>query len=82
MSLNWIPVKAPMLKQRVLTAIVMLAVLLGMLVYLSPMWFSLALILLVLVAGWEWSHLIKISSKAGRHHHSRHRLHQKVLIVP
>ena len=66
MSLNWIPVKAPMLKQRVLTAIVMLAVLLGMLVYLSPMWFSLALILLVLVAGWEWSHLIKISSKAGR----------------
>ena len=57
--------KAPMLKQRVFTALAMVGVFLGMLVYLSPMMFSLMLILLVMVAGWEWCHLIKISSKSG-----------------
>ena len=45
--------KAPMLKQRVFTALAMVGVFLGMLVYLSPMMFSLMLILLVMVAGWE-----------------------------
>ena len=60
------PVKAPMLKQRVFTAIAMVAVLLGMLITLSPLWFSLIIMLLVMVAGWEWSHLLKISSVAGR----------------
>ena len=60
------PVKAPMLKQRVFTAIAMVAVLLGMLITLSPLWFSLLIMLLVMVAGWEWSHLLKISSVAGR----------------
>lgn len=58
--------KAPMLKQRVFTAIAMVAVLLGMLITLSPLWFSLLIMLLVMVAGWEWSHLLKISSVAGR----------------
>ena len=58
--------KVPMLKQRVFTALAMVSVLLGMLVYLSPLWFSLVLMLLVMVAGWEWGHLAKIGSKAGR----------------
>lgn len=58
--------KAPMLKQRIFTAIAMVAVFLGMLIYLSPLLFSVLIMLLVLVAGWEWAHLLKISSTAGR----------------
>jgi phosphatidate cytidylyltransferase len=55
-----------MLKQRIFTAIAMVAVFLGMLIYLSPLLFSVLIMLLVLVAGWEWAHLLKISSTAGR----------------
>ena len=55
-----------MLKQRVFTAVIMAAVFLGLLLYLSPMWFSLVIMLLVMVAGWEWGSLIKIGSKSGR----------------
>ncbi|MAE03491.1 MAG: phosphatidate cytidylyltransferase [Porticoccaceae bacterium] len=58
----------PMLKQRVITALVLVAAFVWLLVNLTAAEFSLVLLLLVMVAGWEWTNLLHLnrrSSKAG-----------------
>ncbi|MDG1812862.1 MAG: phosphatidate cytidylyltransferase [Porticoccaceae bacterium] len=57
-----------MFKQRVITAVALAAAFLALLLNLSALAFSLVISLLVVIAGWEWSNLIKLSSvlaKAG-----------------
>lgn len=61
-------VVVPMLKQRVITALILVAVFIWLLVNLSASEFSLALVALLMVAGWEWTNLLRLnsaSSKAG-----------------
>jgi phosphatidate cytidylyltransferase len=58
--------KYQMLKQRIFTAIILVALLIGMLFSLSSFFFSLAIVPVVVLAGWEWTHLMKMSSKAQR----------------
>ena len=55
-----------MLKQRIFTAIVLVALLIGMLFSLSSFFFSLAIVPVIVLAGWEWTHLMKMSSKVKR----------------
>ena len=55
-----------MLKQRIFTAIILVALLIGMLFSLSSFFFSLAIVPVIVLAGWEWTHLMKMSSKAQR----------------
>lgn len=45
------------LKQRIITALTLVAVFLGALVLLSPRWFSVFIGLVVLGAAWEWANL-------------------------
>ena len=46
-----------MLKQRVITALVLLAILLPALFYPSPVPFALVALLLIAAGGWEWARL-------------------------
>jgi phosphatidate cytidylyltransferase len=46
-----------MLRLRVITAVVLIAVLLAALMLLSPVWFDLVVLLVVAAGGWEWSAL-------------------------
>ena len=46
-----------MLKQRVITAVVLLAILLPALFYPSPIPFSIAALVLIVAGGWEWGRL-------------------------
>ena len=55
-----------MFKQRVITAVIMAAIFFALLMYLSAVDFSLVIGLMVLVAGWEWSNLMKVTSVAGK----------------
>lgn len=55
-----------MLKQRIFTALVMVAVLLTSLSMLSPLWFSLVIMAIVVVAGWEWTNLTRIDSRLAK----------------
>ena len=50
-----------MLKQRVITALVLLVVLLGVLSHPSPLAFPLFMIVLIGAAGWEWGRLSNVS---------------------
>ena len=54
-----------MLKQRILTAIGLLAVLLPAIFYPNPMAFAVVAILLVATGAWEWAKLNELSSGAG-----------------
>src|SRR5690606_9709450 len=54
------------LRTRVITALVMLAVLYLATAWLSPLYFSLIISALVLVAAWEWTTLMGLSSPAQR----------------
>ena len=57
-----------MFKQRVITAVALAGAFLALLLNLSALAFSLVISLLVVIAGWEWSNLMKLSSamaKAG-----------------
>src|SRR5690606_3238871 len=54
------------LRTRVITALVMLAVLYLATAWLSPLYFSLIISALVLVAAWEWTTLMGLSSPAPR----------------
>jgi phosphatidate cytidylyltransferase len=49
-----------MLKQRIITAILMAAGFVVILFYVSPLVFSLAIVPVILLAGWEWTTLLKI----------------------
>lgn len=55
-----------MFKQRVITAVIMAAIFFALLMYLSAVDFSLVIGVIVLVAGWEWSNLMKVTSVAGK----------------
>ena len=55
-----------MFKQRVITAIIMAAIFFALLLNLSAVDFSLAIGVMVLVAGWEWSNLMKVTSGSGK----------------
>ena len=55
-----------MLKQRVFTAVILVALFLWLLLSLSATDFSLVIMLLVMVAGWEWTNLLKLDNVAAR----------------
>ena len=55
-----------MLKQRVVTALVLVAVFIWLLVNLSAAEFSLVLLLLVMVAGWEWTNLLRLNRRSSK----------------
>lgn len=55
-----------MLKQRVMTAVVLVAGFLLLLFNTGPLWFSVAVVPIVLLAGWEWSNLTAIKSALGK----------------
>ena len=55
-----------MFKQRVITAVILVVAFLALLLNLSAVEFSLVIGLLVIVAGWEWTNLMKIDSGAGK----------------
>ena len=55
-----------MFKQRVIAAVIMAAIFFALLMYLSAVDFSLVIGVMVLVAGWEWSNLMKVTSVAGK----------------
>ena len=55
-----------MFKQRVITAVIMAGIFFALLLNLSAVDFSLVIGLMVLVAGWEWSNLMKVTSVAGK----------------
>jgi len=55
-----------MFKQRVITAVILVVAFLALLLNLSAVEFSLVIGLLVIVAGWEWTNLMRIGSGAGK----------------
>jgi phosphatidate cytidylyltransferase len=55
-----------MLKQRILTAVILIPLLLAALFYLPPSALLLVTALIALYAAWEWSALIQIKTKSGR----------------
>ncbi|MCP5014311.1 MAG: phosphatidate cytidylyltransferase [Ketobacter sp.] len=55
-----------MLKQRIITALVLLPLVLGAIFYLATQWFALAMMLPVAVAAWEWANIMGITSQARR----------------
>ena len=55
-----------MLKQRIVTAVLLLASLLILLFNTDPLWFSLTMVPVVMLAGWEWGGLATIKSKGGK----------------
>ncbi|OGT63390.1 MAG: hypothetical protein A3E85_02455 [Gammaproteobacteria bacterium RIFCSPHIGHO2_12_FULL_45_12] len=55
-----------MLHKRILTAVILVSLVLAAIFYLSPPYFCLATALLVLVAAWEWTNLMRVTSIAWR----------------
>lgn len=55
-----------MLKQRVITAVMLVAGLLLLLFNTDPLWFSAAVVPVVLLAGWEWSNLTALKTTLGK----------------
>lgn len=55
-----------MLKQRIITAILIVAVLFVALALLPPIWLSAVFAVVILLAAWEWSDLSGLQSPAGR----------------
>ncbi len=51
-----------MLKQRIITALILMAALLSALFYMPHMWFSYTIIFVFLLAGWEWANLSSIEN--------------------
>jgi len=54
------------LKQRVITAVMLIAGFLLLLFNTDPLWFSTAVVAVVLLAGWEWSNLTGIKTALGK----------------
>ncbi|WP_444925545.1 phosphatidate cytidylyltransferase [Microbulbifer sp. TRSA002] len=50
-----------MLKQRIITALVLLALFMGVLFLLPMQWFSLIFVAVILLAGWEWANLSNLN---------------------
>ena len=55
-----------MLKQRVITAVILVTGFLLLLFNTDALWFSLAVVSIVLLAGWEWSNLTVIRTSIGK----------------
>lgn len=55
-----------MLKKRIITALILLAVLLSALFYMPYQWFIVAIIIVFLVAAWEWANLSSIEAMSLR----------------
>jgi phosphatidate cytidylyltransferase len=53
-----------MLKQRIITAVVLLAILIPALLARNPLYFAAAVWLLVVLAAWEWARLLGLSATA------------------
>ncbi|AWF82189.1 phosphatidate cytidylyltransferase [Microbulbifer sp. A4B17] len=49
------------LKQRIITALVLLALFMGVLFLLPMQWFSLIFVAVILLAGWEWANLSNLN---------------------
>ncbi len=55
-----------MLKQRIITALVLLPLILGALFYLETLWFALAMVIPVSIGAWEWSNMMGLTSALQR----------------
>lgn len=55
-----------MLKQRIITAVMLVAGFLLLLFNTNPLWFSIAVIPVVMLAGWEWCNLSAIKTAPGK----------------
>lgn len=55
-----------MLKQRIITALILLPLVLGAIFYLSTPWFALAIAIPVALGAWEWANLMGIEESADR----------------
>ena len=55
-----------MLKQRIITAIILIAATLAVLFYLSPQSFCIVIGVIALAAAWEWTNLMEIKSASWR----------------
>ena len=55
-----------MLKQRIMTAVMLVAGFLLLLFNLNALWFSLAVVPVVMLAGWEWTNLNGIKTAASK----------------
>jgi len=55
-----------MLKQRIITALILLPLVLGAIFYLPTPWFALAMVVPVAIAAWEWANIMGIAGQAGR----------------
>lgn len=55
-----------MLKQRIITALVLIFLFGAAAILLPPFWFSLLISAVILSAGWEWSRLTGLNTVAGR----------------
>jgi phosphatidate cytidylyltransferase len=54
------------LKQRIITAVMLVAGFLSLLFNTDPLWFSLAVFPVVVLAGWEWTNLSSIKTPLGK----------------
>lgn len=55
-----------MLKQRILTALILLPLVLGAIFFLATPWFALAMVLPVAIGAWEWSNIMGLKSQSSR----------------
>jgi phosphatidate cytidylyltransferase len=55
-----------MLKQRVITALILLAIILGVILLLPPLGFQVFVALCIALGAWEWSRLSGVENTAGR----------------
>lgn len=55
-----------MLKQRIITALILLPLVLGALFYLDTPLFALAMLIPVAIGGWEWSNIMGLTSQVQR----------------
>jgi phosphatidate cytidylyltransferase len=55
-----------MLKQRIITALILLPLVLGAIFYLDTPWFALAMVLPVATGAWEWANIMGISNQGRR----------------
>ena len=55
-----------MLRQRLITAAILAVAFCSMLMLMSPQLLSYSMIFILLIAGWEWANLARISSNIGR----------------
>lgn len=55
-----------MLKQRIITALILLPLILGAIFYLSTPWFALAIAIPVALGAWEWANFMGIENSSDR----------------